>query len=118
MPSVSDPPNPVPFEVSNPHPLPPLQNVRALELENEQTKHAAVATAASTEAEMAATEGTSEVVQPTAVTQFDGKQREEVAAIKIQTAFRGYLVYCNTNLPNFSFFPELDMIIIDLNCNV
>lgn len=117
MPSVSDPPNPEPFEVSNPHPLPPLQNVRMVELENEQTKYAAVATAASTEAEMAAAEGTSEVVQPTTVTQFDGKQREEVAAIKIQTAFRGYLVCCNANMPNFSFVPELDMILIDLNCN-
>lgn len=118
MPSVSDPPNPEPFEVSNPHPLPPLQNMRMMELEAEQTKYTAVDTAAPTEAEMAATEATPEVVPPTAATQFDEKQQEEVAAIKIQTAFRGYLVYCNANLPNFSFVTELDMIIIDLNFSV
>ena len=33
-----------------------------------------------------------EVVRLTTVNQFSGKSQEEVAAIRVQTAFRGYLV--------------------------
>ncbi|PSS23724.1 Protein IQ-DOMAIN like [Actinidia chinensis var. chinensis] len=78
-----------------PHPLPPpLEEVKLIEAEEEQTKHAysvAVATAAAAEAAVAAAQAAAEVVRLTSVTQFTGKSNEEVAAIKVQTAFRGYL---------------------------
>uniref|UniRef100_A0A5B7AX62 DUF4005 domain-containing protein n=1 Tax=Davidia involucrata TaxID=16924 RepID=A0A5B7AX62_DAVIN len=80
--------------VSVSHPLPPPEEVKLTEVENEQTKHAytvAVATAAAAEAAVAAAQAAAEVVRLTAVTQFTGKSKEEVAAIRIQTAFRGYL---------------------------
>lgn len=40
-----------------------------------------------------APEVVTEVVRAIPVTRFTGMSREEVAAIKIQTTFRGYLVY-------------------------
>ncbi|KAL3621284.1 hypothetical protein CASFOL_036196 [Castilleja foliolosa] len=81
-------------EVTHPHPLPPLEDVKLAEVENEETKHAydvAVASAAAAEAAVAAAQAAAEVVHLTTVSQFAGKSIEEVAAIKIQTAFRGYL---------------------------
>lgn len=55
-----------------------------------------VVTNEAVETVVAPTQTATEVVQPTTVAhphpQFAGKSREEVAAIKIQTAFRGYLV--------------------------
>ncbi|GMP85189.1 hypothetical protein CsSME_00038445 [Camellia sinensis var. sinensis] len=77
-----------------PHPLPPPEDVKLIEAEDEQTKHAysvAVATAVAAEAAVAAAQAAAEVVRLTTVNQFTGKPKEEVAAIKIQTAFRGYL---------------------------
>lgn len=65
------------------------------EVENDQSKHAysvAVATAAAAEAAAAAAQAAAEVVRLTTPTEIPGKSREEIAAIKIQTAFRGYLV--------------------------
>ncbi|GMY14702.1 protein IQ-DOMAIN 1-like [Fagus crenata] len=62
--------------------------------ENEQSEHAnsvAVATAAAAEAAVVAAHAAAEAVRLSTVTQFAGKSKEEVAAIKIQTAFRGYL---------------------------
>ncbi|KAA8518793.1 hypothetical protein F0562_016433 [Nyssa sinensis] len=76
------------------HPLCPPEEVKLIEVENEQTKHAytvAVATAAAAEAAVAAAQAAAEVVRLTSVSQFTGKSIEEVAAIRIQTAFRGYL---------------------------
>ncbi|CAA2992549.1 Hypothetical predicted protein [Olea europaea subsp. europaea] len=67
-------------------PHPPLEDVK-VEVKNEQTEHAysvAVATAA------AAAQAAAEVVPHTTATQFTGKSKEEVAAIRIQTAFCGY----------------------------
>ncbi|GFP85920.1 protein iq-domain 1 [Phtheirospermum japonicum] len=82
-------------QVSHPHPLPPLEDVKlTAEVENEETKHAydvAVASAAAAEAAVAAAQAAAEVVRLTTVSQFAGKSNEEIAAIKIQTAFRGYL---------------------------
>ena len=79
-----------------PHPLPPpLEEVQLIEAEEEQTKHAysvAVATAAAAEAAVAAAQAAAEIVRLTSVTPFTGKSKEEVAAIKIQTEFRGYRV--------------------------
>lgn len=94
-PTVSDPPIPETVEVSDPHPLPSLEEVNPVEVENEQTNHAysvAVASAAAAEAAVAAAQAAAEVVRLTTVShQFTGKSKEEVAAIRIQTAFRGYL---------------------------
>ncbi|KAL1554329.1 protein IQ-DOMAIN 1-like [Salvia divinorum] len=80
-------------EESHPHPPPPLEDVKFEEVEDEQTRHAysvAVASAAAAEAAVAAAQAAAEVVRLTTVSQFAGKSAEEVAAIKIQTAFRGY----------------------------
>ncbi|KAL0376180.1 UNVERIFIED_CONTAM: protein IQ-DOMAIN 1 [Sesamum calycinum] len=92
--SYSPTPAPDPVELPEPHPLPPVEEVKLTEVEDEQTKHAysvAVATAAAAEAAVAAAQAAAEVVRLTTVTQFVGKSKEEVAAIRIQTAFRGYL---------------------------
>ncbi|KAL3327828.1 hypothetical protein AABB24_035477 [Solanum stoloniferum] len=78
----------------HPVPVPPVEEVKLEEVEEEQTKHAysvAVATAAAAEAAVAAAHAAAEVVRLTTVNQFSGKSQEEVAAIRVQTAFRGYL---------------------------
>lgn len=83
-------------------PLPQQEEVNLNNVENEQSEHAysvAVATAVAAEAAgaavvaapVAAAHAAAEVVQLPTVTRFAGKSKEEVAAIKIQTAFRGYL---------------------------
>ncbi|XP_051137694.1 protein IQ-DOMAIN 2-like [Andrographis paniculata] len=93
-PSVSESPIPETIQVSDPHPLPPLEDVKSVEVDDEQTKHAysvAVASAAAAEAAVAAAQAAAEVVRLTTVNQFAGKSKEEIAAIKLQTAFRGYL---------------------------
>ncbi|XP_059296347.1 protein IQ-DOMAIN 2-like [Lycium ferocissimum] len=80
--------------VSPPRPVPPVEEVKLAEVEEEQTKHVysvAVATAAAAEAAVAAAQAAAEVVRLTTVNQFAGKSKEEIAAIRIQTAFRGYL---------------------------
>ena len=85
MAAVSDPP-------------PPVLDVKLSEIENEQSKHAysvALATAAAAEAAVAAAHAAAEVVRLTAAPRFYGKSKEEAAAIRIQTAFRGYLVCFN-----------------------
>ncbi|GFP80309.1 protein iq-domain 1, partial [Phtheirospermum japonicum] len=66
-------------EVSYPH----LEDVNLTEAENEQTKNShsvAIASAAATE-----------VVQLSTGARFTGKSKDEISAIRIQTAFRGYL---------------------------
>lgn len=80
-----------------PHSLPPPTEVNftEIEIEDEQTKHANFGTAStSTLAEDAAEVplGVTEAVQAVAVTQIKSKMTDDVAATKIQTAFRGYLV--------------------------
>ncbi|KAJ4971223.1 hypothetical protein NE237_004322 [Protea cynaroides] len=76
-------------------PSPPRpQEVKLTEEENEQNKHAysvALASAVAAEAAVAAAQAAAEVVRLTTAVRFSGKSKEEVAAIKIQTAFRGYL---------------------------
>lgn len=62
--------------------------------EDQQTKHAysvAVATAAAAEAAVAAAQAAAEVVRLTSAAQVPGKSKEEAAAVRIQTAFRGYM---------------------------
>lgn len=79
-----------------PAPLAPtIEEFKLTEAENEQSNHAysvALATAVAAEAAVAAAQAAAEVVRLTTVAHYSGKSQEEVAAIKIQTAFRGYLV--------------------------
>ncbi|CAL1374338.1 unnamed protein product [Linum trigynum] len=85
------PPHPAP---SPPPPPPRPPAVKLTEAENEQSKHAysvALATAAAAEAAVAAAQAAAEVVRLTSAVRSVGKPKEEIAAIKIQTAFRGYL---------------------------
>lgn len=73
----------------------PEEDVELAEAEDAQSKHVysvALATAMAAEAAVAAAQAAAEVVRLTALPRFPGKSLEEVAAIKIQTAFRGHLV--------------------------
>ncbi|XP_050386180.1 protein IQ-DOMAIN 3 [Argentina anserina] len=68
--------------------------VGLVEAEDAQSKRVysvALATAMAAEAAVAAAKAAAEVVRLTGLTHFPGKSLEEVAAIKIQTAFRGHL---------------------------
>lgn len=72
-----------------------IKEVRLTSAENEQNKHVysvALASAVAAEAAAVAAQAAAEVVRLTATTRVSAKSREEVAAIKIQTAFRGYMV--------------------------
>lgn len=72
------------------------EDVKLKEAENEQSKHAysvALATAVAAEAAVAAAQAAAEVVRLTSQPRHLGKSKEEIAAIRIQTTFRGYLVY-------------------------
>ena len=104
-------------------PLPQQEEVNLNNVENEQSEHAysvAVATAVAAEAAgaavaaapVAAAHAAAEVVQLPTVNRFAGKSKEEVAAIKIQTAFRGYLV-CVTLI--FCLFPLLSFFFSSLS---
>ncbi|XP_022747469.1 protein IQ-DOMAIN 1-like [Durio zibethinus] len=82
-------------EVTSPPPVPPpIGDVKLTEAENEQSKHAysvALATAMAADAAVAAAQAAAEVVRLTSLPCYPGKSKEEIAAIKIQAAFRGYL---------------------------
>lgn len=77
-----------------PPPLPhQSEEVKTIEVTNEQNEQAySVAVAAAAEPVHPSFEPTMEVVQHVKVNKFAGKPSKEVAAIKIQTAFRGYMV--------------------------
>lgn len=82
---------PAPLDVS----VLPIEEVKLADAENEQSKHAysvAIATAVAAEAAVAAAQAAAEVVRLTTIPRYSGKSKEEIAAIKIQTAFRGYMV--------------------------
>ncbi|CAL9749679.1 unnamed protein product [Musa acuminata subsp. burmannicoides] len=80
------PPPPLPL------PLPHPDEDKVVEIETEQSKHAcSVATPAAVEPVVTSAEAAREVISLTTRTKFPGKSREEIAAIKIQTAFRGHL---------------------------
>ncbi|KAI3721566.1 hypothetical protein L2E82_32582 [Cichorium intybus] len=91
----SEPPPPAPIvETVNSYQIPPPEEVKPIEVEDEQTKHAySVAAAAAAAAEAAATvaQAAAESVRLAELTRYSGKSKEEVAAIRIQTAFRGHL---------------------------
>ncbi|CAA7019222.1 unnamed protein product [Microthlaspi erraticum] len=70
------------------------KDAKLKETEEQQSRHAysvAVATAHAAEAAVAAAHAAAEVVRLTSLSRFPGKSKEEIAAIKIQTAFRGYM---------------------------
>ncbi|KAK7380757.1 hypothetical protein VNO78_33274 [Psophocarpus tetragonolobus] len=74
--------------------LPPIEDVKLIEAEKEQSKHAAslaFATAVAAEAAVAAAQAAAEIVRLTSMPRHSEKTKEEVAAIKIQTVFRGYM---------------------------
>ncbi|XP_024994112.1 protein IQ-DOMAIN 1-like [Cynara cardunculus var. scolymus] len=73
---------------------PPTEEAKLTAAENEQSKHAysvAYATAVAAEAAVAAAHAAAEIVRLTSTTRLPGKSIEEIAAIKIQTAYRGHL---------------------------
>ncbi|KAL8533043.1 hypothetical protein ACS0TY_009337 [Phlomoides rotata] len=73
---------------------PPLEEVKLIEAENEQNRHAysvALVTAMAAEAAVAAANAAAEIVRLRAVARSADKTMEDVAAVKIQSAFRGYL---------------------------
>ncbi|KAG4930952.1 hypothetical protein AAZX31_17G176300 [Glycine max] len=74
--------------------LPPIEDAKLIEAEKEQSKHAAslaFATAVAAEAAVAAAQAAAEVVRLTSMPHYTGRTKEEIAAIKVQTAFRGYM---------------------------
>ncbi|KAJ0028178.1 hypothetical protein Pint_35580 [Pistacia integerrima] len=89
----------VPLEtVKTPLPPPPPalqpEEMKVNEVEDEQRNYAgyvAVASSVSEKAAVVADQAVPEVVRYTRNTRFDGKSKEEASAIRIQTAFRGYL---------------------------
>ncbi|KAI5584985.1 hypothetical protein BDE02_06G117700 [Populus trichocarpa] len=75
-------------------PPPQPDEVKLIETTNEENQHTysvPVVTAAVAEHAPITVQTTTEVFQPTKVNKYAGKSKEEVAAIKIQTAFRGYM---------------------------
>ncbi|KAM1576036.1 hypothetical protein PS2_032268 [Malus domestica] len=82
-------------------PLPPREEVKLTNVENEHNNDAYSVPVTTTVTPTAVAEAAVSVAPPTqavvevvrlpTTTQYAGKSREEVAAIKIQTAFRGYL---------------------------
>ncbi|CAH9099077.1 unnamed protein product [Cuscuta epithymum] len=75
---------------STPLPLPPGEGFKLAEVVEEQTKHPYPVAVSTSEAFFPASHAASEVVRFRQV-QIPVKSKEERAAIKIQTAFRGYL---------------------------
>uniref|UniRef100_A0A0E0JQN0 DUF4005 domain-containing protein n=1 Tax=Oryza punctata TaxID=4537 RepID=A0A0E0JQN0_ORYPU len=91
------PPPPPPTHPTQPQPE-EIKDVKAVETDSEQNKHAysvALASAVAAEAAAVAAQAAAEVVRLTTATTAMPKSpvssKEELAAIKIQTAFRGYL---------------------------
>lgn len=97
-------PSPLPLPLPLPPTQPPqpqseeIKDVKPIETESEQNKHAysvALASAVAAEAAAVAAQAAAEVVRLTAVTTATPKthvsSKEELAAVRIQTAFRGYL---------------------------
>lgn len=81
----------------NAPPLPPPEQIKLTDIESQNNHHHVAEVATS----MDFKEPVPSVVQTAAVrgkapinARFAGKSTDEVAAIKIQTAFRGYLVIC------------------------
>lgn len=98
-PLVSDSQNPELIEAPLPHAVPPLEEEKSTEVENEQTKLSYSVPVATS---VALAEAAVEVAPVTTVSRFTGKSKEEVAAIRIQTVFRGFLVSLKKMYPPVS----------------
>ncbi|KAD5961976.1 hypothetical protein R6Q59_000109 [Mikania micrantha] len=80
--------------LGSPAPLSPPREVNLATEENEQSQHAysvAYATAVAAEAAVAAAHAAAEVVRLASTSRLSGRSTEQLAAIKIQTAYRGHL---------------------------
>lgn len=85
------------------------EDVKLTEAENEQNRHAysvALVTAMAAEAAIAAANAAAQVVRLRAA--VSSKSKEDVAALKIQTVFRGYLVH--TYMLVAIYFDEVVMV--------
>ncbi|XP_078446792.1 protein IQ-DOMAIN 3-like [Wolffia australiana] len=70
----------------------PTDKIKATEADNDHAYSVASAAAAAAEAAVVAAQAAAAVVRLTSSSaQFAGRSKEEISAIKIQTAFRGYL---------------------------
>ncbi|GMH10498.1 hypothetical protein Nepgr_012339 [Nepenthes gracilis] len=83
-------------EVTDPVPAPSqsVDETKLVEGESMQDKDAysvALSNAAAAESAVAAAEAAAEVIPLTNISHYSSKSKEEIAAIKIQTTFRGYL---------------------------
>nr|XP_009421376.1 PREDICTED: protein IQ-DOMAIN 1 isoform X1 [Musa acuminata subsp. malaccensis] len=81
-------------EVVPPPPPRHPEEDKVVEIENEQSRHAcsaAVAAPAAIEPVVTSSEAAREIIRLKSTTKYPGKTTEEIAAIKIQTAFRGHL---------------------------
>ncbi|KAJ3676376.1 hypothetical protein LUZ60_003788 [Juncus effusus] len=87
----SDPSTSTPLETTNRDPSPsPIEEVKTTEIEiEEEGKN--VALAGPSVPQSATPIAAQVVVTPNPPSRFAGKSKEEIAAIKIQTAFRGYM---------------------------
>ncbi|XP_024983933.1 protein IQ-DOMAIN 1-like [Cynara cardunculus var. scolymus] len=75
-------------------PPPEVEEVKPIEVEDEQTKHADLVAAeaeASVSAATVAAQAAAESARLAELTRYSGMSKVEVAAIRIQTTFRGYL---------------------------
>lgn len=77
-----------------PPPLPPAEEIKSLNIKNEdiQVHDVEVATSVNAETSVPAVQTAEVAIRAARIARFAGKSKEEVAAISIQTAFRGYLV--------------------------
>jgi len=72
----------------------------------------AFATAVAAEAAVAAAQAAAEVVRLTSMPHYTGRTKEEIAAIKVQTAFRGYMVLTSfTFYLNFGVYTKSQMVL-------
>ncbi|KAK7345597.1 hypothetical protein VNO77_16203 [Canavalia gladiata] len=79
-------------EINKTPPLPPSEEIILTHVESDNSHdHVEVSTAVDAEEHIPAVQIASIEVQGSAIVQFDSKPKDEVAAIRIQTAFRGYL---------------------------
>lgn len=82
------------LETDTTPPLPPAEDIKLTDIENQNSHHhvAEITTAIDAEEPVPSVQTTVVRTEAAAVARFAGKPKDEVAAIKIQTAFRGYLV--------------------------
>jgi hypothetical protein len=90
------------LETDTAPPLPPPEDIKLTDIENQISHHnvAEITTAVVDEKPGPSVQAPVIRTEAVVVSRFAGKQKDEVAAIKIQTAFRGYLV-CVANSPSF-----------------